>query len=306
MVVCGDHDRNQMESTATHFSALSRLFSSSVYRELAEKGRSPLFARLLSQTGLFPTVQAIRTVGSAFDAAFAILRTSGQRVEYVYLSALTHNIVLGRHSLNTASMLAETRVGSSKADLVILNGTSTAYEIKSERDNLARLDNQLANYSKVFAKTYVVVAEPFVSAVLSRAPVHTGVLVLARWNRIKTVREAQEYPNNFCPVTMFESLRMPEAREILHHMGVEIPTVPNTRLYAEMRELFRSLNPIAIHRQLVKTLSRTRSSAPLASLVNQLPHSLRPVALSVRVRRGDHGRLISALATPIDQAIHWA
>jgi hypothetical protein len=297
---------NKMESTATNLSALSRLFSSSVYRELAEKGRSPLFARLLSQTDLLPALPAFRTVGAAFDAAFAILRKTGQRDEYVYRAALTHNILLGRHSLNTASMLTEFRVGACKADLVILNGTSTAYEIKSERDSLARLENQLANYSKVFAKTYVVVAEPFVSQVLTCTPPNTGIMALARWNRIKTVREAHEHPENFCTVTIFDSLRLSEVCEVLQNLGVEIPAVPNTKLHAEMRELFRALDPIAVHRQMVEILKRTRTSAPLASLVEQLPHSLRPAALSIRVKRGDQDRLIAALATPIDQALHWS
>jgi hypothetical protein len=295
-----------MELTATNFSALSRLFSSSVYRELAEKGRSPLFARLLFQAGLLTAVSEFKTVGAAFDAAFSVLRKSGQRDEYVYRAALTHNILLGRHSLNTASMLTEFRVGACKADVVILNGTSTAYEIKSERDSLARLANQLANYSKVFAKTYVVVAEPFVSQVLTCTPPNTGVMALARWNRIKTVREAHEHPDNFCTGTIFDSLRLTEAREILQNLGVDIPEVPNTKLHAELREIFRSFNPIVLHGQMVETLKKTRTNAPLASLINQLPHSLRPAALSVRVKRNDQHRLLVALATPIDQAIHWA
>lgn len=294
-----------MNTTATNFSALSRLFSSSVYRELAEKGRSPLFARLLSQTGLVMDCAAIDTVSAAFDAAFAVLRKSGQRDEYVYRAALTHNILLGRHSLNTASMLTEFRTGACKADLVILNGTSTAYEIKSERDSLVRLENQLANYAKVFAKTYVVVAEPFVPEVLACTPPHTGVMALARWNRIKTVREACERPGSTCPITIFDALRLTESREVLQSLDIEVPVVPNTMLHSEMRKIFASLNPIDVHREMVRTLKKTRSSAPLAALIGKLPLSLQPAALSVRVRRADHDRLTAALTTPIDQAIHW-
>jgi hypothetical protein len=57
---------------------------------------------------------------------------------------------------------------------------------------------------------------------------------------------------------------------------------------------------------MVETLKKTRTNAPLASLINQLPQSLRPAALSVRIKRDDQHRLLDALATPIDQAIHWA
>ncbi len=295
-----------MTPTTTKFSALSRLFSSSVYRQLAEKGRSPLFARLLGDAGLLEQKFAFDTVSAAFDSAFEILRKSGQRDEYVYRAALTHKILLGRHSLNTASLLTEFRAGSCKADLAILNGTATVYEIKSERDSLARLENQLLNYRKVFAKIYVVVAEPFVPQIIESTSDDIGIMSLARWNRIKTVREATDQPELVCPATIFESLRSAEAQEILRRLGVAIPEVPNTKLHAAMRERFAVQEPAAVHREMVQTLKRTRSLAPLSSLLSQLPVSLRPAALSVQVRSTDYQRLITAIQTPIDQAIDWA
>lgn len=295
-----------MTLTATNFSALSRLFSSSVFRQLAEKGRSPLFARLLRDTGLLNQNVAFDTVSSAFDAAFAVLRKSGRRDEYVYRAALTHNILLGRHSLNTASLLTEFRAGSCKADLAILNGTATVYEIKSERDSLSRLENQLLNYRKVFATVYVVVAEPFVPQVIDSTSADIGVMSLVRWDRIKTVREAADRPEGVCPSTIFESLRLTEAGEILRKLGVEVPDVPNTKLHAAMRERFAAQDPAAVHREMVQTLKRTRNLAPLGALVDQLPVSLQPAALAIQVRRSDHGRLIAAVRTPIDQAMDWA
>ena len=113
-----------MTTAATNLSAISRLFSSTVFRELAEKGRSPLFARLLKDSGLMGAQLAAGTVGASFDSAFAALRKAGGRDEYVYKSALTHNILLGRHSLGTASLLTEFRTGFCKADLAILNGAT--------------------------------------------------------------------------------------------------------------------------------------------------------------------------------------
>ena len=249
---------------------------------------------------------ALDTVSATFDAAFETLRRSGRRDEYVYRAALTHNILLGRHSLNTASLLTEFRAGSCKADLAILNGTSTVYEIKSERDSLSRLENQLLNYRKVFAKVYVVVAEPFVPSVIRNTTADIGVMSLARWDRIRTVREAADWPDRVCPSTIFESLRLAEAHEILRKLNVEIPEVPNTQLHVAMRERFAAQEPAAVHREMVRTLKRTRNLAPLGALVDQLPASLQPAALSVQVRRVDHERLVAAVRTPMDQAMNWA
>ena len=113
-----------------------------------------------------------------------MLRKAGQRDEYVYRAALTHNILLGRHSLNTASLLTEFRAGSCKADLAILNGTATVYEVKSERDSLTRLENQLLNYRKVFAKVYVIVAEQFLQQVIDKTTADIGIMSLATMPRI--------------------------------------------------------------------------------------------------------------------------
>jgi hypothetical protein len=63
-----------------------------------------------------------------------VLKRSGLRDKYVYKAALTQRVLMGKHSLRTACMLSEFRVGDRKADITILNGTTTVYEIKSDRD----------------------------------------------------------------------------------------------------------------------------------------------------------------------------
>ena len=291
---------------ATQLSALSRLFSSSVFREMAKMGRSPLFARLFAETALPQNILARETVSSAFETVFAVLRMSGIRDEYVYRAALTHKILLGRHSLNTASMLTEFRAGACKADLAILNGTSTVYEIKSDRDSLSRLANQIMNYRKVFAKIYVIAGEAHVQDVIDGVPSNIGVMSLTGRNQIHTVREADERPDLVCPVTIFESLRVNEARTILRNLRVTVPDLPNIELRSAMRECFRRQSPTDVHNQMVRTLKRTRNLAPLKSLLDQLPESLKPAALSIQVRQMDHEHLMKAISTHLDVAMSWA
>ncbi|WP_142763968.1 sce7726 family protein, partial [Klebsiella pneumoniae] len=82
----------------------------------------------------------------------------------------------------------EFRIGSCKADLIILNGTGTVYEIKSERDSLSRLHNQITNYRKAFGKIYVIAGSEHIDDVLKTTESTIGVLSLTRWNRISTIR----------------------------------------------------------------------------------------------------------------------
>lgn len=273
---------------------------------MAKKGRSGLFRRLIEQTELIELADSRATVGDTFDSAFDILKVAGHRDEYIYRAAISHKVLMRTHSLRTASMLNEFRAGSCKADLVILNGTATVYEIKSERDSLVRLAKQVENYKRVFAKVNVIASEGHVEGVLATVPDDVGVMCLSKRYQITTVREAFDCPERICPVTVFESLRIAEGAAILRAMGIAVPRVPNTQRHAAMRDLFASLDPSALHAEMVRTLKRTRDLAPLGSLVDRLPGSLHAAALSISVRRADHPRLVDAIGTPLHAAMAWS
>lgn len=295
-----------MATNGSQLSATSRLFSSAVFREMATKGRSSLFARLMKEARLLDTWPSLDRVKDAFDAAFVVLSTGWRRDEYIYKAALTHKVLLGTHSLSTACMLSEFRVGECKADIAILNGTGTVYEIKSERDSLSRLERQVETYKKVFASVFVIAGENHVDAVLATTSADVGVLQLSARQQISTIREAENRPDRICPATVFEAIRTSEAKQILTRLGVPHPNVPNTMLHFELRKLFVGLPPEAVHMEMVKTLKRTRSLLPLAQLVGHLPRSLQAAALTVPLKRRDHQRLVSAVNTRLADAIGWA
>jgi len=56
----------------------------------------------------------------------------------------------------------------------------------------------------------------------------------------------------------------------------------------------------------VATLKRTRDLSPLSNLVDDLPRSLHAAALSIPVRRADHGRIVEAVSTPLGAAMAWS
>jgi len=291
--------------TAEQLAAISRLFSSSVIREMARKGKSPLFARLAGQSLLLSSLSTHEPVYNLFEAAFSLLKREGCRHEYIYKAALMHKILLGKHSLQTASMLNEFRVCECKADLAILNGTATVYEVKSERDSLSRLERQVTAYAKVFAQVYVIAAEDHIDAVLKSVPKAVGILRLTSRYQISTLREAVDQPGNTSPAAIFDSIRTHEARMILLSQGVSIPEVPNTALNSALRQLFIKLDAHIAHQGMVQVLKKTRNLFPLADLVTQLPQSLQTAALSIPLRKLDHTRLVAAVNTRLEDAMAW-
>jgi hypothetical protein len=286
--------------------AISRLFSSSVIRELARKGRSRSFIELAEESQLLGKLSSTASVFTVFDSAFTALKKEGYRDEYVYKTALILRILLGRHSLRTASVLNEFRVEDCKADLVILNGTATAYEVKSERDSLARLERQIETYSQCFAQVYVIAAENHLDAVKALIPNDVGILKLSNRLEISLVQKALDRPERTSSAVIFDSVRTVEARLILEAHGISIPKVPNTQLHSVLRELFTKLTNLDAHRGMVRVLKRTRNLWQFSDLLDQLPLSLYSAVFSTPLRRVDQARLARAVRTSLNEAIKWA
>jgi hypothetical protein len=290
-------------------SVISKFFSSAVIKELAQKGHSPLFARLVHESNLLNKAYSIEPIKDLFEEAFNLFKKRGYigyRQEYIYKSAITKNILLGRHSLNTASMINEFRVGERKADAVILSGTSTAYEVKSDLDTLARLENQILEYRKVFASVYVVAGESYLEAVCKIVPDDVGIMGLNRNYNISVERKAIDLPERTNPIDIFESIQLHESKMILQQMGIKTPDVPNTRMYDELRGIFEELDSISTHKGMVDVLKKTRSLSGISKYEPEIPNSLKAAVFSSSLRKKDYKRLIEVLNTPICEALNWS
>lgn len=285
--------------------ALAGFFSATVLKELASRGRSPALARLIRESGLDIDRSSPEKVGAIFDDAFTRLKRRAYRHEYVYKAALMHKVLLGIHSLKTASMVTEFRVGHCKADVVILNGTGTVYEIKSERDGLTRLSRQVDAYSRVFATVNVVVGEKHLSKIKNHVPDYVGLMMLSDRHQVSTLRAAIDDPNRTDPIAIFDAVNQHEASLILQEAGKTLPDVPNTQRYTTYRKMFNTLNGPAAHFGMVSVLKRTRNLRPLSGLLKSVPESLQAAIIATPLNNLERGRLVKALRVPIYEAVAW-
>jgi len=292
-------------ATSSHLAVLSRMFSPSVFRSLGTTGRSPLLARLLADAE-FSAPSSLPTVEDALRRAFNVLMSTGNRDDYVYRSALIQKLFIARHSFRTATPLLEARTGSSRADVVILNGTSTAYEIKSERDSMARIHNQLLDYRQVWATVNVVTSVRQAREVQKIVPGDVGVIVLTDRFTLHVEKEATTSPERTSPLMLLDALRVHEAHAVLERMGIKEPTLPNTLVRAYLRAEFARLDPSATHDTAVKVLKASRSLAKSEASVQRLPLYLRAGGISQHFNNASYARLQSALATPLPQALTWS
>jgi len=107
--------------------------------------------------------------------------------------------------------------GQVRVDLSVVNGLLHGYEIKSDRDSLRRLSNQVELYGKVFDRATLVVGERHLAEALDNVPAWWGILLAhrsAKKLQIKTVRSPRSNPKKD-PRALVELLWLDDALALL-------------------------------------------------------------------------------------------
>ena len=271
---------NEIKIDDKYLPSLGRMFSPLVMDHIALKGRSGYLSEVCSNSRLIEQIDPSMPLAQFFDLIYMILFRS-YRNEYIYKNAIANKILLGRHSLNTSHMLTEFRVGNCKADVVVVNGTSAVYEIKSELDSFARLENQVTNYLKIFDYINVITSASQVNKLKSILPDKAGILLLTNRNTISTIRESKSNRKNTNQSILFDSLRKNEyVKAIKEYFGI-VPDVPNTQIYKECKELFSKIPAELAHDLTINILRRRRNTRVLKAFIEEAPASLSAYAMSI-------------------------
>jgi hypothetical protein len=214
-----------------------------------------------------------------FDFFYALM-SERYRCEYVYKNAIASNLFLSRHSMQDSCLTNELRSGSSRADVAILNGTSTVYEVKSQFDSFDRLPTQLSDYLKIFDLIYVVTTETRSKALDGVIPENVGIIVMQPDTTLSTVRQAVSNKRNTNPSTIFDCMRQREFTDAVSEVYGELPPVPNSQIYRLAKELFCSLPSEQAHDLMVRYLKKRGKKKPFEDLIQAAPFSLKHACLS--------------------------
>ena len=162
------------------------------------------------------------------------------------------------------------------------------YEIKTERDSLARLPRQVENYRRAYPQVTVVTTLERVSEVAEVVPPQVGISALADWEEVHTghryvgiepVRCAQRCTDELEVDAMTSSMRTVEPGYALEGLGVE-PVVRGCA-WTRNREALAEYVPAEIDQVLSGAIYRNRVL---------LPHQVEileaaPAALSARIQK---------------------
>ncbi|WP_181015912.1 sce7726 family protein [Microbacterium sp. BH-3-3-3] len=276
--------------------SLAGAFSPAVFKALAKAQIGSAAGRVARLLG--PDVQASTVLADAFEVAHARLLSTYPN-EYAFKNEIISKIIVGKHSPSTASALIEQPMGSSVADVLILNGTSTVYEVKTDLDSFARLPAQLADYSRHAEYVYVVVSERRVEPADRAVPGNVGVIALRRRGSLSVLRPAVSNLANIAHSDLFRLLRTGEAKSLIFRLTGHASRVASGRARAEMYEIFTTLPLEQAHAATVAELRGRGLSARTLITNSVFPPSLRALAYGSELSAIGTARLQQRLLLPV-------
>ena len=200
-------------------------------------------------------------------------------------------------------MISELPVASCKADMVILNGTSTVYEIKTELDSLNRLERQICAYQKAFDQINVITTDKTnqIREIEKKLPQEVGILSLTSRRTIHTVRSPLSNINNIDKEVIFNILRKREYLSVIKKHHGTIPDVPNTQIYDVAKSIFCEYPTKELHADMVEILKQR--GIKMNSFIQDIPRPLKALAIKSNFSAKERQRCLELLSCPISNLI---
>lgn len=286
-----------------HDTSLAYLFTPKILNNFfnINENSNRLF-NIIHELGLNGFISHNTTLGELFENSYNQL-LKNYRNEYVFKNAIAQKILIGRHSIKSSSLFTELRVETSKADIVIFNGTSHVYEIKTDLDNFERLEAQIENYKKVFEYVNIVSVEAKVETIQSLVDDDIGIIVLTDKYTLSPVRKAKSRLNKLDKEALFNMLRKDEYLKIIKNNFGYIPDVPNTKIYSASKELFITLSIAQAHKEFLKALKTRKNHKNLIENIKKFPDSLKIAIIEADLNIQQQQEFLKALNTRVKQLL---
>jgi len=269
----------RQEQCAPAYGSIAPIFRAPFLEKVA---RGTHVAALLELGRIFqPSLRpsSCDSLSAWFDFFYQVLLEK-YRCEYIYKNAIATKLFLSRHSLQTSYLTDELRSAASRADIAILNGTSTVYEIKTKYDSFDRLPSQISDYKKIFDRIYLVTTEAKAEVGLRLLRPEIGVIAMRETGALSVLREATSNKEFVDPPAVFDCMRQAEFCAATREAFGYVPNVPNSRLYSETKRLFCSLTPSQAHDLMVRQIKKRGKKGAFAELIAQAPPSLKHACIS--------------------------
>lgn len=245
-----------------------------------------LIASHLQENGL--------TLSEAYEYLYKRL-VKEYRNEYVYKNAIAEKIVKGRHKMANVAYFTEFRVRKSIADCVVVNGYSTAYEIKTEFDTFYRLKHQLQSYKQVFEKVNIVVPESKLLKLKKEVDDNIGILVLTDRYTFEEVQQSSIHTDSLQHDLVFGCLNKNEVFDIILTYFGELPQEKPAFVRNKCRKMFETLPKEVVNFEFKKALKQRENYSKNKETLSKFPNSLLSLICTSNFSKQNCGIMLNRL-----------
>ena len=264
---------------------LKRFFSKSMLADLLSQKKSGVFDSVIKRYIKNPE-------GKTYDQLISEIYTymgKEYRTEYFYKNTILNKLLFAKHDYKKTVALTELPIDKSKADFVMINGKGVVYEIKTELDNLDRIENQIQDYYKAFTEVVVVTYKENIEKVMATVPESVGIMLLTKRQALRPVRNAEIVEKYLDHYTIFKILRKNEFEQILLDNKFNLPEVIQFEYYKECYNLIQGIDIKRLQNEMLEQL-KTRMRIETVEFCLDSPKELRILTYfdgNIRAKRNE-------------------
>lgn len=213
--------------------------------------------------------------------------------EYIYKNTFINYLLLEKYGRKDTIVINEFRVNNSIADLVLFNGTSKAFEIKTELDSKKRLNSQLNDYTKIFKECYLITHGSLIDSYLKENE-NLGIIELINTQKSLAMREIRSAVENqtIDSDTLMRSIRTSEYKNIIFSYFGELPDVNSFYMFEECKRLLKQIPNNILNQLFISEIKKRKSNTKIIDSFNK---ELRQICLALNLDANTYNELYSKL-----------
>ncbi len=226
---------------------------------------------------------------------YSILEGSYQN-EYILKNEFLNAWLIKELGESNSQIFSEFRVGNSIADLVMFNGCSKIFEIKTEFDSDSRLKAQLQSYEKAFNQIFIIIPKSKLS-IYEKQEASIGIIIYdQKSDNLFSLHRNASVNFEIDPLTIMPILHTSEYKSIVNEYYGFLPQMTSFNQYKVCSELIYEIPLNQLNKLFIDAMKKRSSSNALSSRYYK---EFNQLFLALRMNRNSKSKMIESLKTTI-------
>lgn len=216
--------------------------------------------------------------------------------EYIFKNEFINNWLIKEVGEANSQIFSEFRAGNSIADLVMFNGCSRIFEIKTELDSDSRLAIQLQNYEKTFNQIFLIIPKSKLS-IYKKQDASIGLITYdPKSENTFSIYRPAKLNLDIEPSAIMTILHTNEYRSIVNRHYGFLPKMTSFNQYKVCSELIFKIPKEMLNKLFIDEMKKRSSSNALSSRYYK---EFNQLFLALKMNRDSKSKMIESLKTTI-------